>query len=419
MNHLDLKNAKLPDSPGVYFFKDRKEKILYIGRATSLSDRVKSYFSADLIETRGSLLVDMVTRARKIDFIETDSILEAVILENNLIKKHQPYFNTKEKDNRSYNYVVITDEEFPRVFTVRGRTLEIVNQEISEANLKFKIKAQFGPYPQASLLREALRIIRKIFPFRDAKSLIPRQESFYRSLGLSPDTASPEAKKEYQKTIRNLMLFFQGKKNELMRTLEKEMKEYAKEQVFEKAEQVKKTIYALNHIQDVALIKKAERQGWLHEARQGFRIEAYDISHMSGKNNIGVMIALCDGEMEKSAYRKFKISKEANDDGAGLKEILTRRFIHREWRFPDLIVIDGGLAQLNIAKTTIKKNNLKIPVVSVVKDSRHKANHILGEEKIITEHRGAILEANAEAHRFAIAYHKNLRAKTFLGSSML
>ena len=401
MDSKYLKEANIPDSPGVYFFRDKSGNILYIGRATSIRDRLNSYFRDDLIHTRGSLIVDMVTQSSDINHTETDSVLESIILENNLIKEHQPYFNTKEKDNKSWNYVVITDEELPRVILVRGRTLETIAEELR----KFKIKTKFGPYPQGSLLREALRIIRKIFPFRDAKSIIPHQESFYRSIGLSPNTDEPEAKKEYQRTIRNLTLFFQGKKNELMKTLEKEMRDYAKNQEFEKADAIKKTLYALMHIQDVALIKTEN-----NENRTGFRIEAYDIAHMSGKNNVGVMVVAYDGEMEKSEYRKFKISKETNDDTAGLKEILTRRFTHEEWRKPDLMVIDGGIGQLNVAHSIFKN----IPIVSVVKDSSHKADHILGDEKIIERHKIVILKANVEAHRFAINYHKNLRKRTFL-----
>jgi excinuclease ABC subunit C len=409
MTSQDFKKLNLPDNPGIYLFKNEEGEILYIGRATSLCDRVKSYFANDLIYTRGMLLVDMVARSRTIEYIETDSVLEAIILEANEIKKHQPYFNTKEKDNKSWNYVVITDEEFPRVVIIRGRTLENLKEEL----LKFKIKYKFGPYTHNSLLREALRIVRKIFPFRDAKSIMPHQERFYRSLGLSPDTSTPEAKKEYQKTIRNLALFFQGKKHELMRTLEKEMKEYAKNQQFEKAEEIKKTLYALMHIQDISLVKTENR---LMDERgpASFRIESYDIAHMSGKNNVGVMTVACDGEIEKSEYRKFKISKEVNDDTAAIREVLLRRLAHPEWQMPNLIVIDGGLGQKNAAEAVLRENNIDIPVVSVVKDNKHKAHHFLGDEGIVQIHKDILLKLNAEAHRFAIAYHKNLRKRTFL-----
>ncbi len=397
-----LKAANLPDAPGIYFFKDTEGQILYIGRATSLRDRVRSYFADDLFDTRGQLLVDMVARATKIDFKETDSVLEAIILEANQIKQHQPYYNTQEKDDKSWNWVIITDEEFPRVFPERERTLEM--------GVDYEIKKKFGPYTEGALLREALKIIRKIFPFRDAKANISHNESFYKAIGLSPATNSPEAKKEYQRTIRNITLFFEGKKSELMKTLEKEMKQHAARQEFEKADRIKQAIYALMHIQDVSLIKPDYIQ-----VRSGFRIEAFDIAHMSGKNVVGVMTAVIDGDLEKNAYRKFRIIQQKNDDTAGLREILIRRFNHPEWQYPNLLVIDGGLGQKNAAETLLAEMNLDIPVVSVVKDARHKPNHFLGDEKLIALYNKAILKANAEAHRFAIAYHKNLRKRTFFG----
>jgi excinuclease ABC subunit C len=396
---MDIRSSdkiNLPDSPGIYFFKDGDNKILYIGRATSLKDRVASYFRNDLIATRGQLLVDMVGKSNKVDHIQTDSVLEAIILESNEIKKHLPYYNTKEKDNKSYNHVIITDEDFPRVIIVRERELE---------SLGIKIKYQFGPYPYGNLLRDALKIIRKIFPFRDEKSKLKHQESFYKSIGLSPKTDSPEAKTDYKKTIRNLVLFFEGKKGKLIQTLEKEMTEYAKLEQFEKAKEVRNTIYALNHIQDVSLIKSEK-----DTLTDGFRIEAYDVAHMSGKDVVGVMTVVIDGEVQKSQYKKFKISKEVNNDTAGLKEILTRRFSHPEWKFPDLVVIDGGVGQINTAREVIKN----IPIISVVKNDAHKPDHFLGDEEMVKIHTKDILLANSEAHRFAIAYHKNLRTKKFL-----
>ena len=139
MNSQTLGKLNLPDAPGVYFWKKGNET-LYIGRATSLRDRVKSYFSNDLLATRGPLVADMVFKADTVDFTVTDSVLEAIILEANLIKRHQPYFNTKEKSNKSFNYVVITDEDFPCVLLERGRNLK--TESLTE---KYKIKEVFGP----------------------------------------------------------------------------------------------------------------------------------------------------------------------------------------------------------------------------------------------------------------------------------
>ncbi len=182
-----LKKKNIPDVPGVYFWKKGK-KILYVGRATSLRDRVKSYFAADIIATRGPRIVDMVTKAATLSWKTTDSVLEAIILEANLIKKFQPYYNVQEKDDKSWNHVIITKEKFPRVIVVRGRNLDKVT---------YLIDASFGPFTSGGALKESLRIIRKMFPFLDERSYQKRQSPFYRQIGLSPETASEESRKEY------------------------------------------------------------------------------------------------------------------------------------------------------------------------------------------------------------------------------
>ena len=227
MNSQDFKKIDLPDEPGVYLFKKGKD-ILYIGKATSLKERVKSYFAPDLIATRGPLLVDMVFQADKIDFIQTDSVIEALILESNLIKKYQPRYNTKEKDDRSYNYVVITKEDFPRVLIERGKNLKKNDP---------KVKATYGPFTNGTQLKDAMKIIRKIFPFLDNYSEKKTGYGFYREIGLAPEVGTSEAKKEYAQTIKNLMFFFAGKKMSIVKNLEREMKNFAKKQEFEKAEQ--------------------------------------------------------------------------------------------------------------------------------------------------------------------------------------
>src|SRR3989344_5932377 len=150
MNSQYLRRKKLPDSPGVYFFKKGKG-ISYIGRATSLRDRTRSYFSKDLINTRGRLIFEMVDKAEALGFVKTDSVLEAIIMEANLIKKYQPKYNTDEKDDKSFNYVVITKEDFPQIFTVRGRNLKLLTTD-------YRLLANFGPFPNGSALYEALKL---------------------------------------------------------------------------------------------------------------------------------------------------------------------------------------------------------------------------------------------------------------------
>ncbi|MFZ2303366.1 MAG: GIY-YIG nuclease family protein [Minisyncoccia bacterium] len=407
--------TKLPDKPGVYIFRGPKREVFYVGKATSLKSRVASYFRKDLIATRGPILVGMVESAKSVDFIETDSALEALISEAHLIKKHQPVYNTKEKDNKSFNYVVITKEDFPRVITMRGRNLETRHpSEMRGRNLETRhpseIKYYFGPFPQGSVLREALNIVRKIFPFRDRCKPEPSKPCFNAQIGLCPGVcAGTVSKAEYAKTIRRIKLFFEGHKKTLISGLKRDMKLSAKNLKFEEAGHIKKMIFALNHIQDVALLKAELTRS---DLVRDFRIEAYDVAHISGTNVVGVMVVIEDGEPKKSDYRKFKIKNSANNDNASLLEMLERRFNHPEWSMPKLIVVDGGKAQVNTAERALKEWGIQIPVVGVVKDEHHKPKMLLGDKTAIKEHDRQILLANNEAHRFAVSFHRQLRRKS-------
>lgn len=420
-----LKKSKLPSKPGVYFFKKGKS-ILYIGKATSLRDRTKSYFSKDLIHARGPLIVDMVFKADKIEWQIADSVLEALILEASLIKKHQPYYNTREKDDKSFNFVCITREAFPQVLVLRERILK-GNQWEEKNDIKFQ--AKYGPFTNGMQLREAMKIIRRIFPYIDAQSSKRNNFEFYRQIGLTPDVGTKEAKIAYDKNIKNLKLFFEGKKKRVITNFKKEMMLYAKNREFERAEEMKRRIFALQHINDIALLKQEatfsqslgdELRSTTPSKKQllistSFRIEAYDIAHMGGKNMVGVMTVVEDGQVTKHEYKKFKIRTQsnANDTGA-LKEVLERRLAHTEWMYPNLIVVDGGVAQINTATKVLKQLKLKIPIVSVLKDEKHKPKAIMGDESNALKYKKEILLANSESHRFAIAYHKNTRNKNFL-----
>ncbi len=406
MQSQGLKKLKMPDKPGVYFFlaspkSDTKagkdSKILYIGKATSLKSRVRSYFGKDLIATRGPIIVDMVFKAKDIKWQETDSVLEALILEANLIKKHQPLYNTKEKDDKSFNYVGITKELLPKVVIVRARVME-----------KKMFSDVYGPYPNGNQLKEALKIIRKIFPFYDDKS--KNYKEFYRQIELAPNT---EKREEYIRNIRNIKLFLSGKKSKIITDLKREMKTLAKEQKFEIANSIKRQIFALEHINDVSLIKSDNVSVSSFES---FRIEAYDIAHMGGKNMVGVMTVVENSQANKNEYRKFKIKTQtgSNDTGA-LLEVLERRLGHPEWRYPNLIVVDGSTAQINVATKLIKSVGMSTPVVAVTKDERHRARDIKGDKDIVRKYEKEILLANSEAHRFGIKYHKDMRNKNFLG----
>ena len=416
MKYQDLKTKKIPQAPGVYFFIGAGGKILYIGKATSLRDRVRSYFGADVINTRGPQIVSMVEKAKSIKFQKTDSVLEALILEAELIRKHKPIYNTKEKDNKSFNHIIITKEPFPRVLIVRGRELQ---NELQTKN--YNPKTIFGPFPRGGVLKDAVKIIRKIFPFRDtclpAAPLTAQvgvlgtgRPCFNRQIGLCPGVCTGEVSpEEYRARIGNLKLFLQGRKKEVIRNLTKEMKALSKQQEFEKAGEIKRILFSLSHIHDIALIKRTINE---KADEKTFRIEGYDVAHISGKHLVGVMTVVENGEAVKSEYRKFKIkSFEGVDDTRALKEVLERRLAHPEWQYPKLIVVDGGKEQKNTAEAVLRAAGVAVPVVGVVKDEHHRPKEILGGRELKQEYEREILLANNEAHRFAIKYHREARGK--------
>lgn len=405
MTKADIQKLKIPKNPGVYFFLGKQKEILYIGKATSLAQRVKSYFDTDLIDKRSALIEKMVLEAFTVEWTETDSVLEAMLLEVNLIRTHRPFYNTRSKDDKSYNNLVITNEEFPRVLVVR-------NKDLADKYAAKDFKYIFGPFPNGMLFRAALQIIRKLFQFYDTKrplsevksSMARGQVDFNRQIGLYPEVQS---KQEYARTIRHIRLFFEGKKQIIINELEKGMMTAAKNEKFEDAHILKKKIFALKHIQDVALITDDHK---LYKDGNSFRIEAYDVAHLGGDDMVGVMTVCIGEETSKNDYRKFIINScEGSNDPKALGEVLSRRFAHAEWAVPDLIVVDGNNIQINVAERILKSLNLTIPIVGVVKDERHKPKDVLGAEKLIKEHKQTILLANAEAHRFAIAFHRNKR----------
>lgn len=409
-----LKENTLPETPGVYFFLNTKGEILYVGKATVLSDRVKSYFLPDLSLTRGPKIVLMLERARSLAWQSLDSVLEALLLEGELIKKFQPTFNTDAKDDKSYSSIVITQEKFPRVLLVRER-------DLLQKKYTFRIAEKYGPYPQGSAPRIALKILRQIFPFRNL--CVPYDElskeakkkahpCFNAQLGLCPGVcAGSISSLEYKKTIAWIKLFFAGKKVSLIRKLEREMKNAAKKMEFERAQELKKLLFDLQHIQDIALLK-ADRS-----ETSSARLEAYDVAHLQGEASVGVMTVVQHGILKKSEYRLFRLrGKHGGNDLSALEEILTRRFAHSEWTFPELLIVDGALLQYDVAERILRKRGLTIPIAGVVKNKKHQPDRLIGPRGLIQRFKKDILLANAEAHRFAIAFHRKKKRQEFLPS---
>lgn len=403
MKREDLKQFNIPDQPGIYRFLDSSGKILYIGKAASLKDRTKSYFSPDLAKGRGARIVGMVENATTLEWTTTDSVLEALILEANLIKEKQPQYNVDEKDNKSFNYLIITKEDYPRVLVIRGREL------FGPEGAKLKTKKIFGPYPGG--LREALKLVRRIFPFRD--SCVPNsgKPCFNRQIKLCPGVCSGETNQsEYAERVKEICELFSGNFKGLKRELARKMKEAARTEEYERAEVLRRQIEALEHIRDVSLIKDEHRIA----PGGGTRIEAYDVAHTSGEETVGVMTVVAGGEPVKSAYRKFKIQSAKNNDVAALKEMLSRRLVHQEWPLPRVFVVDGGKGQLNAARSVLKDAGVGIALVGVVKNAKHQPEKLIGDERAIKAHQKDILLANNEAHRFAIGWHRKRRAKKSL-----
>lgn len=407
------KKNKLPETPGVYFFLDEKKTLLYIGKATSLRDRVKSYFSRDIEVTRGPKIRLMLEKCAHVAYARTDSVLEALILETNLIKENQPPYNTDAKDDKSYNHVVITKEEFPRVLVVRGR-------DIKQKKFTEPVKYIFGPFLSGGALREAMKIVRRLFPYRDKclpfvelseKKKLGARACFSCQIGLCPGVCVGKVTaKEYGRTINHIRLFFEGHKGKLVQTLKREMKTAAKNLEFERAQEIKKTLFGIEHINDMALIKDDKRE------RNAHRVEAYDVAHLQGESSVGVMTVVEDSLAHSDEYRQFTLRGEHNgNDLTALREILTRRLKHSEWPLPEIIVVDGSLLQSNVAEEVLAEANLFIPIVGVVKNKKHQPERLTGPQQLVKRFEKEILLANNEAHRFAIGFHRKRRGKEFLG----
>jgi excinuclease ABC subunit C len=410
---------KFPETPGVYIMKDAAGHVLYVGKAGNLRRRVSSYFERPH-DVRIQTLVNKIAR---IDFEQKDTALEALIREAELIKTLVPPFNVREKDDKSFLYFEITREKFPRVLLVRGSG--VANEGRGGVGGGVVQGKRFGPFTSASSAREALRILRRIFPWSTHESEEigkMKRPCFNYEIGLCPGTCvGAITHEDYIKNIDRLKLFFEGKKARIIRALEKEMRMAAKKQEFERAETLRRQMFALQHIQDTALISDNEvlmargsREGAGAASKDGYRIEGYDISNISGTSAVGSMVVFEDGAPNKNEYRKFKIRSifQPNDVGM-LKEVLERRFARTDWPMPDLVLIDGGLAQVNTARRVLLRIGIKIPIIGIAKGPRRDRNDVIGlvpkgVQKL------TLIKVRDEAHRFAISYHRVLRrVRTF------
>ncbi|MBI4437703.1 GIY-YIG nuclease family protein [Candidatus Uhrbacteria bacterium] len=437
---IHLKNRHLPDAPGVYFYYDRAGRLLYIGKATSLKRRVGSYF----VKAHDDRIGEMVAQIRKIDYIETPTVIEALVLEANQIKAHQPKYNILQRDDKTFLYLVITNEAFPRPVLMRGRELQQMGVDpLKRKGDKGKQRAQrdwggkflrvFGPYTSSRSLKMALDLIRRSIPWSDCQppGVTGRHRPcFNAQIGKCPGVCSGTiSKTAYRRVIRQLILFFDGKKARLERELKKDMARAAKELRFEEAAALHRRLTALTHIQDIALISREDHElPFTQERTEGSinlhgRIEAYDISNISGTSAVGSMVVFVEGKPVKALYRKFKIKTVMGvNDVACMEEVMRRRLqrgqrAQRGWELPELMVIDGGEPQVNRVQEVLDALGVTVPIIGIAKGFDRKQDRLVYDhsnqelQRVVTRGKELFQRARDEAHRFAVKYHRTLRTR--------
>ena len=434
------KLSQLPNTVGVYCFKG-KQGYLYIGKAVNIRNRVKNHFLKAY--SRDNLFIK---QAEKVGFIKTNSEIEALILEANLIKKYQPRYNVVWRDDKNYFYVGITKDynpptasshlrrapDFPRIF--------ITHQPSRDPASLMKPRL-IGPFVDGKTLKQTLKILRRVFPYRTCR-VLPKRPCLWYQLNLCPAPCllksnlakeinlEPKIEKECQKNVKNLMKILQGKKMQVLKNLKKEMKIASNDRDYERAAKIRDQIGSLEkvlaHARIFEELEMAQKVNWsdtqnilqeiIKTKREISRIEAYDISNIQGEQATGSMVTFVKGLADKNFYRRFKIKIAGKpNDIAMIKEILKRRLKHHEWPYPDLILIDGGKAQLNAVKAVVK-NKIKVMAIAKKKNELY----VKGIRKplllksLAREIFNLILQLRDEAHRFAISYHKRLRTKFLL-----
>lgn len=410
----------------MYFFKGPKGQILYVGKAANLKTRLSSYFNKQVKEPRVQKMID---ESVKVDWQETDSEIEALLLEAEKIKEYSPKYNIIFRDDKQYGYVVFTDDLFPRIY--------ITHQPGAGGREQVAVIA--GPFVDIGALKTTLKLFRRIFPYCTCKQLHNNYCLNYHigqclgSCCLKNPTVTQEQIDEYKENIKAIKELLRGHKKSLLKDMEKEMKQFGKEEDFEKAIKLRDKIEKIKAVFENARIIReiSKRQGTLVQMQKVFnlpelpaRIEGYDVANIQGKFATGSMAVFTNGNPDKNEYRKFRIrfGQEPNDIKM-LKEVIKRRFNHPGWQYPDLIVIDGGRGQLNAVNDVMTNDQFpmtnKIPIIALTKNIKHKGDHVFVSNskiaipliKLPKPISDLILQIDDEAHRFAIGYYRKLHRK--------
>lgn len=416
---LKAKLKTLPSAPGVYFHKNAAGEVIYVGKAAVLKNRVRQYFQNTEKDPKTTALVAEIEMT---DWLVVDTEMDALFLESEMIKRYMPKWNILLRDDKTVSYVRIDmKSEVPYVTLTR-------NPEGDDAEY-------IGPFYAKKTVNDALRILRKVFPYYikpyDGKKTLDTD------LGLNPGIEiGKTTAKEYKKDLRKLIKYLEGGRKTLLTEIEKEMKYAAAEGKYEEAAKLRNQLFGLQGLrkkivfsdkefmdisQDEALKQLKDMLG-LPEVPK--RIEGYDISHQSGQDVVGSMVVFVNGASDRAEYRKFKLRNQKNDDTGNLREVLERRLKHDEWEMPNLIILDGGAGQIGAVLDICREEN--IPVIGRNKSGDHTRNADVAivipnesgfdEVEINPESHVAKLIAriDEESHRFAITYHRLLKRKNML-----
>jgi len=430
---LRAKLKTLPAEPGVYFHRDADRKIIYIGKAAVLKNRVMSYFQN---KHRDPKTIALVADIADTDWITVGSEVEALFLESEFIKRYKPKYNIDLKDEKLWLYVKLSADEFPVVSYVR-RPLDD--------------KARYyGPYNEGFALRRAMRMLRKVFPYV-THTIWPKRGCLQYHIGLCP---GPEehaiTAADYRKTLRKLELFLKGQQTKLYAQLEREMTAASKAKRYEQAATLRDQLHDLRAFSSQMVF--GDREAFDLSRDQGLqgladrlqlpgaprRIEAYDISHLGGVDNVASMVVFTDGVPNRDEYRRFKMRLGGNNDTGHIREVITRRFSPKNlaaWPKPDLLLIDGGQPQLAAALSALAELGAIVPAIGLAKRQEEIITAKLAGEEVDHVRRpesglpaatyayeSILLPADShvlkllqrirdEAHRFAITYQSLLRGQ--------
>lgn len=431
---LKAKLKTLPSKPGVYFHKSLAGEVIYVGKAARLNARVRHYF-------QNSRLRDPKTDALVAEIVDTDwvtveSELDALFLESEMIKRYKPRYNVLLRDDKSQIYVRIPMREaYPPVTFTRGPLDDGAEY--------------FGPYYNGWAVRKALKYLRRAFPY-SIHEVMPKRVCLQYHIGLCPGVEEQKiSSSEYKKTLRKLTRYLKGERVAIVRELEREMAAAAKAQKYEIAAKLRNRIHDLKELQRQIIFSDREfvdlsRDEALSGLQRLFglkkaprRIEGYDISHMSGTNNVASMVVATNGLADKSQYRKFTLRIPGNDDFAHMREVMSRRFsgAHDDWPQPDLLLIDGGKGQLSAALSVLREQGMTVPAIGLAKREEQiivsqtlscvmvdraevKMGYVQeeGDFLVLTldknHHIIKLLQRiRDESHRFAVSHHTTLKRR--------